>query len=837
MTDPHFRWAAGVECSFIPHLGIDQYRWTQHDKLWRTDLELIANDLGCRWLRYALPWHEIEREPGQYDWSWFDVRLAHAESLGITFLLDLVHFGTPTWLPDSFADPDFPQAVERFARVFGERYSGRVHHVCPVNEPLITALFCGDVGLWPPYGLGLRSYMTVLTRVAEGLCRAIKVLRATMPGMEILVSDSLEVAVTYEDSDEKSSPFLRESLRADVARRMERRHIVMDLVMGHVTKRHPLSEWLDRNGFSSYDLRWFERNAQKVDIIGLDYYEHTEVELYTTPEGYYRQRSLQPPMGLYRAAQDYWNRYQIPLMVTETSAGGADADKIHWLERSTNDVRRLRAEGFPVVGYTWWPVIDHLDWDGALLHQTGHIHPVGIYGLERQAGGRLARNPTGLRDAYRALIQGGDETAGPLVETEKQREVRQVAAVAGGKGTRVLRYPIIVHGRSYWERGFVWRRGQHLTTRLSKDHPVLYVDPIRWTDGEDDHPRVGMTYFPDFPNISNLVIHLPVSYRGEAEATRLECRRLLAEALAQPPLKGCFDEPVHWFDDPDAAAIFQGQVNARAVVYDCADREPDAELLASADVVFAGSGEIQDGDRGQGAAGFTARAQRRGRAPFPPGNGRRPPDRGAARRAFRASSGADVLRDDRPADGFLAGTRPGGSRRGVERGVGGTHSGRQPGAFAAQAEHLLAGQTSVRRDAGLHVRGANLHRAVCGERSDPVFASGEDRGVSYEWSPGGVNRLAGGGAGFCRCGEGGGNARRVHRALPRDYPWSGRGDDPTRNATDGAPRLGQARCDDGWCRRESAGGVKAPRRVPRRPIKGRDGSPSRSHYQIGQLAW
>ena len=205
MTDPDFRWATGLECSFIPHLSIDQYRWTQHDRFWRTDFELLANDLGCRWVRYALPWHEIERTPGVFEWDWFDQRLAHVESLGITLMLDLAHFGTPTWLPDAFADPDFPVAIERFARAFGERYARRVKCVCPINEPLITALFCGDVGLWPPYGRGLNNYMTVLSRVAQGLSRAIRVLRETMPGVEILVSDSLEMAVTFEDSDETTS--------------------------------------------------------------------------------------------------------------------------------------------------------------------------------------------------------------------------------------------------------------------------------------------------------------------------------------------------------------------------------------------------------------------------------------------------------------------------------------------------------------------------------------------------------------------------------------------------------------------------------------------------------
>ncbi len=585
MTHSQFRWAAGIECSFIPHLGIDQYRWTQHDRFWRTDFELIARDLGARWVRYALPWHEIERTPGVFDWNWFDLRLAHAESLGITFLLDLVHFGTPAWLPDAFADADFPSALERFARAFAERYTGRVEYVCPINEPLITALFCGDIGLWPPYGKGLRSYMTVLSRVAQGICRATRVLRELMPGVQILVCDSLEVAATFEDSDETTSPFLKESLRADVDRRMHRRHIVTDLVLGRVNSRHPLAGWLDRHGFPEFDLHWFQRNAQTIDLLGLDYYEHTEVELYTTPEGYYRQRKLNPPFGLYRAAQGYWSEYHIPLMITETSAGGLDVDKIAWLEKSVHDVRRLRAEGFPVIGYTWWPVFDHLDWDGALLHQTGHIHPVGIYRLERRAG-RLERIPTALRDVYRELIAGGDETAGPLIETEAQREHRAARVAAVAAGPAALGYPILAHGAVLWQG--LWQRPQQMLSLLSKRHRVLYVEPPQFGEDED-HPRCGLNFYPVYPNLCTISLHLPAVLAEDADQTCLACRSLLLEALAQPPLAGKYENPVQWFGEPAAASAYLGQIPACAVVYDCAAGVPDPGLLAQADGVFTGT--------------------------------------------------------------------------------------------------------------------------------------------------------------------------------------------------------------------------------------------------------
>lgn len=602
-----FRWAVGIEGSFIPHLGIDQYEWTQHDRFWREDFALIAHDLGGRWVRYPIPWHEIEREPGVFDWSWADARFALAEELGLRLMVDLAHFGTPAWLPDAFADPLFPEAIERFARAFGERYAGRacLPTVCPVNEPLITALFCGDVGLWPPYGRGLDNYVTVLSRLAQGLVRGIRALRETMPGVEIVVCDSLEVAMTREpESSEKTSPFLRESLGADVARRLQRRHIVTDLVLGRIDERHPLHGWMRRHGFPEFDLKWFARNRQAIDLIGLDYYQHTEVELYTTPEGYYRQRIPDPPVGLFRAAQDYWRRYGLPLMITETSVAGGDDVKLDWLRRSVEDVRRLRAEGFPVVGYTWWPVIDHLDWDGAMLHQTGHIHPVGIYRLQRERDGTLARHATGLRDAFRDLIAGGEMAAG---EVRNEKQAQDVKSTASGiqhpaSGTSAIAHfasPLLVHSHIDWMSN--WQRPQAILAHLQRRRSVLYVEAPRWQHAGDERPaRSALRAFPHFPNLFVLTLHLPATLRDDADGAAAEQRRLVAAALARAPLAGRFDRPLQWFYDPGAAPVFLGweALRARAVVYDCLEQwdafprahpqtaEHERALLAAADLVF-----------------------------------------------------------------------------------------------------------------------------------------------------------------------------------------------------------------------------------------------------------
>src|SRR4051812_14938799 len=94
----NFIWGAGIECSFLPHMNIDQFEWTQHNRYWKEDFRLARNDLGITHLRYAFPWHVLESKRGTFDWSYSDQRVEEAEKLGLNLILDVMHFGTPLWL-------------------------------------------------------------------------------------------------------------------------------------------------------------------------------------------------------------------------------------------------------------------------------------------------------------------------------------------------------------------------------------------------------------------------------------------------------------------------------------------------------------------------------------------------------------------------------------------------------------------------------------------------------------------------------------------------------------------------------------------------------------------
>ncbi|MFL5575771.1 MAG: hypothetical protein ACJ79S_07385 [Gemmatimonadaceae bacterium] len=58
---------------------------------------------------------------------------------------------------------------------------------------------------------------------------------------------------------------------------------------------------------------------------------------------------------------------------------------------------RLKQDGVPIIGFTWYSLTDQVDWDSALREDRGHVHPVGLFDLDRQI------HPIG--ETYKLLIE------------------------------------------------------------------------------------------------------------------------------------------------------------------------------------------------------------------------------------------------------------------------------------------------------------------------------------------------------------------------------------------------------------------------------------------------
>jgi beta-glucosidase/6-phospho-beta-glucosidase/beta-galactosidase/glycosyltransferase involved in cell wall biosynthesis len=655
MMESHLRqkfvWGAGIECSFLPHLKVDQFEWTQHNRFWRDDFRRAREELGITTLRYALPWHEIEASPGQFNWKLADERIEAAGEIGLELYLDVMHFGTPLWLKQAAGDPEFPEALERFTDAIVTRYRNVIDTWCPCNEPLVLALFSGDFGFWPPHARKWKGYMPVLSRIVQAVVRSTRAIRRAHPHATVLLCDNVENFKTR-----------AEDLKVEVRRRNLRRFLVLDLLTGRVDRHHPLFNWLTAYGMSELDLEWFRNNPQPPDMLGLDYYPHSEWQLDRGPEGI-RQRRSETPIGLYGIAQAYYSRYGLPMMLTETSVEGVPINREVWLDQTIEDCQRLRAEGVPMLGYFWWPMIDQVDWDGALTHRVGKIHEVGLFNLRRQPDGTLARYATPLVQQFAAITARGDEAVGPLedivypspeedqgppigvempAETQGRTTLVELPSSSGngksgsngntatlrgvdpapglaaepaaasmvrGAGAELKqtdRYGIVVFSHLRW--GFVWQRPQQFLSRFAKKHKVLFIEEPFFDLREGDEPR--LDFHKVMPNVTVATPHLSPSWNRNPR-TPEQLRRFAREAIDAMNETGEFDRPMLWYYSPMDSAWSLGHFEHRFIVYDCMDElsqfsgapkalvENEARLMKYADIVFTGGYELGEKKRKQ----------------------------------------------------------------------------------------------------------------------------------------------------------------------------------------------------------------------------------------------
>jgi beta-glucosidase len=246
LTDPNaFMWATGIEDTFItapwPKTGrtLDEYELTGHYERWHEDLGLMR-ELGVSAARYGIPWHRIQPQPGVWEWDFVDRAFDRLLELNIEPIVDLVHYGLPPWIEHAYLNPDFSRYMSEYAARVAERFRGRVYAYTPLNEPRITAWYCGRLGWWPPFRRGWRGFVSVMLGACRGIVDTVHAIRAVEPDALIAHVDATDLYVTDDAA-----------LEAEARHRQDIVFLALDLVSGRIDKTHSLWPWLLRHGATS----------------------------------------------------------------------------------------------------------------------------------------------------------------------------------------------------------------------------------------------------------------------------------------------------------------------------------------------------------------------------------------------------------------------------------------------------------------------------------------------------------------------------------------------------------------------------------------------------------
>ena len=382
---PGFLFATGIENSNPTiHNGrhrVDEYEKCFHYDFWRKDFDLVQ-ELGIQFLRYGPPLHTVWRGPGLYDWSFTDETFQDLRRRDIVPIVDLCHFGLPDWLGNSFQNPDFPELFAQYARDFARRFPW-VQLYTPVNEMYITALFSARYGWWNEQLSSDQGFVTALKYVVKANVLAMHAILEVRPDALFIQSESTE----YHHAENPAAIRPAELLNAQ-------RFITLDLNYGRRLESE-MYEYLLDNGMTREEYHFFLRNNLKHHcIMGNDYYWTNEHRI--SADG--RSVASGEIFGYYVLTRQYHDRYHLPVMHTETNyKQGPNGDEaVNWLWKEWANVLRVRNDGVPIIGFTWYSLTDQVDWDTALRENNGTVNALGLYDLDRNI------RPVG--EAYKQLI-------------------------------------------------------------------------------------------------------------------------------------------------------------------------------------------------------------------------------------------------------------------------------------------------------------------------------------------------------------------------------------------------------------------------------------------------
>ena len=379
---PNLELWGGIECTInrINDTFFDQLEYAKHYSR-DNDLDIIT-DLGLKTLRYPILWERHQPELNStIDWTWIEKQLTTLQAKDIKPIAGLLHHGSGPFFTN-LLDENFPVLFAKYAEEVAVKFPW-IEYYTPINEPLTTARFSGLYGFWYPHKKNDISFVKMMLNQMKGIVLAMKAIRKINPDAKLIQTEDL--GKTY------STPLLQYQAKFE----NERRWLTYDLLCGKVKPGHTMWKYFLRLGIAESNLDFFIENACPPDIMGFNYYLTSErfidenIEKY--PANTYGGNELHiyadveavrvvhdQQSGLEVLLKEAWERYQLPISITEAQLNCGREDQIRWLKEVWETCIRLKESGMDIRAVTAWALFGSFGWDKLLTSEKMHYEP-GIF--------------------------------------------------------------------------------------------------------------------------------------------------------------------------------------------------------------------------------------------------------------------------------------------------------------------------------------------------------------------------------------------------------------------------------------------------------------------------
>lgn len=387
----------------------------------------LMKEMGLQAYRLSLSWPRIlpdgtgQVNPAGLDF--YDRLIDELLASEITPYVTLFHWDYPyeLYCRGGWLNPASSDWFAEYTRVVAEKLGDRVKHWMTLNEPSVFVAVGHEEGRHAP---GLKLPFDQILRMSHNVLlshgKAVQVLRAASSDAQIGAAIVSKVGIPVSESTEDIEAARRFTFDV-VAQDMWHHNWWSDPMLRGEYPADALALYGDlMPEIKSGDM---ETIHQPLDFYGMNVYNgiyirqgaNGQPEVQGQPDGFPITAFHWPvtPEALYWGPRFLWERYQLPIVITENGLSSLDwvatdgkvhdPQRIDFTRRYLRHYQKAAADGVALHGYFHWSVMDNFEWAEGTKHRFGLIH------VDYQSGKRT------IKDSgywYRDLIaSNGDSLA------------------------------------------------------------------------------------------------------------------------------------------------------------------------------------------------------------------------------------------------------------------------------------------------------------------------------------------------------------------------------------------------------------------------------------------
>ena len=359
------------------------YHWGLQGKIANNESPIVAADHYNRYeediaimktlnheiYRMSIEWSRIEPQEGV--WSQEGIKHYQDEikaliAADIQPLVTLHHFSHPQWFEEmgQWTNKKSVMYFTRFAKKVVEAIGNEVNEYCTINEPNV---FVNDTYMDGKYPPGHKDDLVSYFRASKNLILAhlqtyhmIHQLREKMGYKDTMVGMALHLAY-FEAKDNKVLAKLSKKMMDYSFHQL----FLNGMIEGHLT--FPIG-----NGYP-------KGKGIFCDFVGVNYYSRHLIHSRFNPAMLFGQVKVEEnlpdakvndlgweiyPKGLYKVVKKNYDRYQLPIYITENGIpDSTDSKRAKFIYDHMVETKRLIDHGVDVRRYYHWSLLDNMEWN------------------------------------------------------------------------------------------------------------------------------------------------------------------------------------------------------------------------------------------------------------------------------------------------------------------------------------------------------------------------------------------------------------------------------------------------------------------------------------------